>query len=443
MVSAFTPCSRLMELAATARDLLATSATSDAESAGYWAYHLGRAGLFLGTSAAGAVAHHLATQVQALRNGESVRTPWDNLSANAGAELTNRLAEAIAMWQQDLANIKAGWYKLPWDMTTLTHRQYNPIYIMSRSAQFVSEAISTLNRRVSNASPDNWFSSNMYPDYYADNTFHYQSDGWLSDRSAAVYEFSTEALFFGRQDAMQRNSLLPLAEYIRSKGLNPANMKVVEVSCGTGRFHTFLKDNWPTLRTIASDLSPFYLARARDNVNYWKRQRAAELDLGGKDNTGTEYMQCAMESMPLADASVDAVICVYAFHEMPEEARVAAATEFYRVLKPGGLAVLTDSVQLGDRPQWDKTLGAFGNFNEPHYKNYIACDNGGVFEAAGFSCDSKYLASASKTLSFIKPQHSGFGSAATGFSNSSLDVIADSTLAAHASGAAAVAAKWN
>lgn len=79
-------------------------------------------------------------------------------------------------------------------------------------------------------------------------------------------------------------------------------------------------------------------------------------------------MQCAVESMPLADNSLDAVMCMYAFHEMPEDARAAAAAEMFRVLKPGGLAVLTDSVQLGDRPQWDSTLGAFGNFNEPHYR---------------------------------------------------------------------------
>lgn len=38
-----------------------------------------------------------------------------------------------------------------------------------------------------------------------------------------------------------------------------------------------------------------------------------------------------------------------------------------RVLKPGGLVVLSDSVQLGDRPAWDKTLWQFGNMNEPHY----------------------------------------------------------------------------
>lgn len=42
--------------------------------------------------------------------------------------------------------------------------------------------------------------------------------------------------------------------------------------------------------------------------------------------------------------------------------------QHHRVVKPGGLVVLTDSVQLGDRPVWDKTLGNFGNMNEPHYR---------------------------------------------------------------------------
>lgn len=47
---------------------------------------------------------------------------------------------------------------------------------------------------------------------------------------------------------------------------------------------------------------------------------------------------------------------------------VVAAHATCRVLKPGGLVVLTDSVQLGDRSAWDKTLGNFGNLNEPHYR---------------------------------------------------------------------------
>jgi hypothetical protein len=35
-----------------------------------------------------------------------------------------------------------------------------------------------------------------------------QTDGWLSDASARVYEVSTETLFLGRQDAMQRQTLV-------------------------------------------------------------------------------------------------------------------------------------------------------------------------------------------------------------------------------------------
>jgi hypothetical protein len=36
-------------------------------------------------------------------------------------------------------------------------------------------------------------------------------------------------------------------------------------------------------------------------------------------------------------------------------------------------------------------------------RNFISCDMGGLFEAAGFKCDTKYMCSATKTWSFIKP----------------------------------------
>lgn len=50
-----------------------------------------------------------------------------------------------------------------------------------------------------------------------------------------------------------------------------------------------------------------------------------------------------------------------------------------------------------------KTLPTPHSFNEPHYRNYIACDLGALFSAAGFECGSKWIASATKTLSFYKP----------------------------------------
>lgn len=39
------------------------------------------------------------------------------------------------------------------------------------------------------------------------------------------------------------------------------------------------------------------------------------------------------------------VTCVYLFHELPGEVRRAVAAEMMRVLRPGGLVVLVDSIQ--------------------------------------------------------------------------------------------------
>jgi len=67
-------------------------------------------------------------------------------------------------------------------------------------------------------------------------------------RSASVYETSTEALFFGRQDAMQRTALLALHEWMAETGRDGERLRLMEVACGTGRFHTFVKDNYPKMQ---------------------------------------------------------------------------------------------------------------------------------------------------------------------------------------------------
>lgn len=57
----------------------------------------------------------------------------------------------------------------------------------------------------------------------------------------------------------QRSALVPISRFITAKGADPSQLRLLEVAAGTGRFHTFIKDNWPTLGTVCSDLSPFYL----------------------------------------------------------------------------------------------------------------------------------------------------------------------------------------
>lgn len=49
-------------------------------------------------------------------------------------------------------------------------------------------------------------------------------------------------------------------------GKDASQLKALEVACGTGRFATFLKDNYPSLDLTLMDLSDFYLAEARSNV---------------------------------------------------------------------------------------------------------------------------------------------------------------------------------
>lgn len=79
------------------------------------------------------------------------------------------------------APLRDGTYQLPWDMTTVSHRQYNPLFVLSRSALYLNEAVQTLSRRVRNQPEPVWLSSSLYPDYFQ-KTFHYQTDGWFSQR---------------------------------------------------------------------------------------------------------------------------------------------------------------------------------------------------------------------------------------------------------------------
>ena len=73
--------------------------------------------------------------------------------------------------------------------------------------------------------------------------------------------------------------------------------------------------------------------------------------------------------MPLPDASADIVTSIFLYHELPPEVRRQVTAEIARVLKPGGLFVFLDSLQMGDKPGWDGLLEAFPHrFHEPYYR---------------------------------------------------------------------------
>ena len=179
----------------------------------------------------------------------------------------------------------------------------------------------------------------------------------MSYDSTNVYDTSTDTLFLGRQDAMQRTALVPLVE-LEQKMNRP--LKVLEIGCGTGRFMTFARDNLDLKSEYtAVDLSPFYLDKARENDSKWRSLRKRmEIEGNKNDNEVVDipsatFVQSQGENLPFQDGEFDAVICVYVFHELPRDIRAKVASEMARVTKSGGRAILTDSIQLGDRPIFD------------------------------------------------------------------------------------------
>lgn len=311
--------------------------------------------------------------------------------------LSNFLLQAALCYRQDFRSINSGLFKAPWDMFTPTHRQYTPQYAVDKTLRFVGEAMKTLGRREDQKLPGIWLRSPFYPEY-TKNDFHYQTDGWMSSDSAKVYETSTETLFVGRQDAMQRVSLLPLRNVAAARGGKP---RILEVACGTGRFATFIRDNHPTADMTLLDLSPFYLEAAKENDDYWRK--TAYPNEATRPPAAT-MVQAPAEKLPFEDGSFDAVVNVYLFHEMPDDARAAAAAEMARVVAPGGIVVLTDSIQRGDVPTvTSEGAKAFGKLNEPHYEKYIDTYIPDLFTSAGLECDGKWVESSTKCLSFRKP----------------------------------------
>ena len=321
--------------------------------------------------------------------------------------ISRLVLETALVYEQDYDRISNQKYKLPYDMFERT-KQASPFFALQQTGLFVREAVATLARRNRGSEKDKkvWISNeaspSLYPDYYR-NAFHYQTDGWMSADSANVYDTSTETLFLGRQDAMQRIALAPLVQY--SKELNRP-LKVLEVACGTGRFMTFARDNLPLdSEYTALDLSPFYLDKARENDSEWRSLRKRVDKENGndvKDIQPVSIVQAQAENLPFQDEEFDAVVCIYLFHELPREIRAKVASEMSRVTKYGGRVILCDSTQLGDRPVFDEVMGNFGNMNEPYYRDYIKDYLPRHFEKAGMQCLTKTVCSASKALEFKK-----------------------------------------
>jgi ubiquinone/menaquinone biosynthesis C-methylase UbiE len=238
------------------------------------------------------------------------------------------------------------------------------------------------------------------PEYYAQD-FHFQTGGYLTEASAELYDVQVETLFMGAAGPMRRTALAAIRRALA--GRDQRSLALLDVGCGTGRFLRQVRLAYPAMTLKGLDLSQPYLDEARRQMRGLR---------------GAELIAAAAEAMPLANSSVDVVSTIFLFHELPPPVRRQVASEVARVLKPGGALVFLDSLQMGDKPEWDGLLEAFPQrFHEPYYAHYTIDDLDAMFSGAGLYAQSTSTAFLAKLM--VRSKLGGNGQAGGGYSTNS------------------------
>lgn len=279
----------------------------------------------------------------------------------------------LSAFEKDAADVAAGLYPA---MDT----DVDAMDVFRRAADFMADALHVDKRRREGRGTEvrDLPESAAYPTYYRQN-FHYQTGGWFTEDSARRYEAQVEALFSGAAGAMRRRALSLLARAWR--GRDQRGLTILDLACGAGSFLRDLKLAFPRAKVMGLDLSPTYVVEAR------RRSGVAAVAQGNA------------EKLPFADNSLDAVTCVYLFHELPPRVRTVVAAEIARVLKPGGVLAFADSVQPQDEPDLARLLEAFpAFFHEPFYAAYARADLPALFGEAGLALEGQDKAFLTKAL---------------------------------------------
>jgi ubiquinone/menaquinone biosynthesis C-methylase UbiE len=308
-------------------------------------------------------------------------TPTQNDSLPPQSQVREDL---IALLRQDSRNIAQGLYPV----TVL--KPESPLEHLMRIPRLMADGISIYSRRKRGRTTE--FSSAAkerlegLPRYYQ-RCFHFQTDGYLSERSASLYEHQVEMLFRGSADAMRRLILPPMRRHFAGNRTG-RSLRILEIAAGTGPATRFVHLAFPKARIVASDLSSVYLDQARKRM---------------PSNLQIDYLQADGGALPFADQQFDAVYSVFLFHELPLDARKEVLAEARRVLKPGGFFGLVDSIQNGDKAAFDPLLAQFPvDYHEPFFRDYAARPMEGLVSEEGFTDVSKDTGFFSKVVSARK-----------------------------------------
>lgn len=147
-----------------------------------------------------------------------------------------------------------------------------------------------------------------------------QTTGRTLDHAAAVYDLLSPLMTFGMERKF-RKAAIGLLDLAGSEA-------VLDVGCGTGTLtreitHRLQKGG----KVTGIDAAPKMIEVAR--------KKAAGIP-------NIEFVAAIAEQLPYKDESFDRAVSTFFFHHVDFGLKVRSLNEMYRVLKPGGRAVIVD-----------------------------------------------------------------------------------------------------
>ncbi len=204
-----------------------------------------------------------------------------------------------------------------------------------------------------------------YPQYYSSQNFHGIENGYLNPIAAITYDLVT-AFASPPNETWVRQQLIAVIE---SKPL-----LILDLGCGTASTTLMLKQAYPQATTIGLDLSTHMLVLAEHKA------RKAKLDIN--------FLHGLAESTGLESNTFDLVTVSFLLHETPPNISQLILQECFRLLKPGGEAIVLDGNQkILRHTDWLIEL-----FREPYSKVYASGSVDDWMQTAGFdSVQTEYI----------------------------------------------------
>lgn len=150
----------------------------------------------------------------------------------------------------------------------------------------------------------------------------------VTDFRPGAVDYERQAPNYSRGRALTTSSQTSWREAIQRRLLPQRPNQALDLGSGTGRFSPLLAE-WLSCRIVGVEPSP--------------RMRAAALIENA--HPAVDYVGGNATSVPLTDGSCDAAWLAFMVHHVPD--RPAAARELRRVLRPGGLVLVTGAYTPG------------------------------------------------------------------------------------------------